>query len=83
MKKSTSFIFQFEWALKYDEIPHEQPAIDISLYFANFFVQQCRKNGHRFEDRTDEEEHLIYNYMPTYTGKETNANYSMQQCYFF
>jgi len=74
---------QFEWALKYDEIPHEQPAIDISLYFANFFVQQCRKNGHRFEDRTDEEEHLIYNYKPTYTGKETNANYSMQQCYFF
>jgi len=73
----------FEWAVKYDEIPHQQDALDVAIYFANFFVQQCRRNGHSFDDRADEEEYLIYNFIPTYTGKETNANYSMQQCYFF
>lgn len=73
----------FEWAVKYDEIPHQQDAVDVAIYFANFFVQQCRRNAHSFDDRTEEEEYLIYNFVPTYTGKETNANYSMQQCYFF
>ena len=40
---------QFEWAVKYDEIPHSQPAVDISLYFANFFVSTAARTPTRFK----------------------------------
>jgi len=72
----------FEWAARYDEIPHFQHAVDTSTYFANFFVQECRKSQHKFANRSQEEEYLIYNYSPVYTGK-LDVDYGMQQCYFF
>jgi len=72
----------FEWAVKYDQIPHFEHAVDSATYFANFFVQKCRQNQHKFASREEEEEYLIYNFNPTYTGK-MDVNYSMQQCYFF
>jgi len=44
---------------------------------ANFFVSQARRNFHAPADQADEEDLLIYNYAPSYTGKvgqATNSN---------
>ncbi|KDR20013.1 Gamma-glutamyl hydrolase [Zootermopsis nevadensis] len=69
----------FEWkATKY--IPHTANAILVQQYFANFFVKEARKNHHQFPSQDDEEAALIYNYQPTYTGKNDST---FEQCYFF
>ncbi|CAH1989621.1 unnamed protein product [Acanthoscelides obtectus] len=49
-------------------IPHSVEAVKISQYFANFFVEECRKNANRFPDHDLEKRTLIYNYQPIYTG---------------
>jgi hypothetical protein len=72
----------FEWTRKYDEIPHSIEAMETSAFFAQFFVEQTRLNNHQFESRTIEEEHLIYNFDPKFTGKQ-DIDYVMQQCYLF
>lgn len=59
----------FEFVVKKDQtkLPHSQHARAVSRYFADFFVAQTRKNGHRIgvdEIRND----LIYAYQPTYTA---------------
>jgi len=72
----------FEWSTKRHNIPHFQEAIDASTYFANFFVNECRKNQHHFASRQEEQEYLIYNYSPTYSGN-IEVDYVMEQCYFF
>jgi len=41
----------FEWTLKYPTIPHSADAIKSATFFANFFVQQSRKNFHSFVNR--------------------------------
>lgn len=72
----------YEWTRNYDNIPHSKEAIEAASFFANFFVQQTRKNHHKFQDRQMEEEYLIYNYSPAFTGRE-NVDFSMQQVYLF
>ena len=72
----------FEWTPRYHEIPHFQRAVESAFFMASFFVEECRKSRHKFANRAQEEEHLIYNYNPTYTGK-LDIDYVMQQCYFF
>jgi imidazoleglycerol phosphate synthase glutamine amidotransferase subunit HisH len=59
-------------------IPHNPPSIRTGQYFSNFFVNQCRKSKHVFDESKDTE-YLIYNHMPENTAE--NSNY--EQSYFF
>jgi len=72
----------YEWAPKLPSIPHSRGAVKISNYFADFFVEESRKSTHQFPSRKVEEEYLIYNWNPIYTGQE-NINYGFQTIYVF
>ncbi|CAH1987392.1 unnamed protein product [Acanthoscelides obtectus] len=61
-------------------IPHSVEAVKVTQYFANFFVEECRKNGNKFPDHNLEERTLIYNYQPIYTGMKGSA---YEQTYVF
>jgi len=71
----------FEWKPSLTGIIHEEAAVKIAQYFANFFVSESRKNHHKFESREEEEKNLIYNFSPVYTGKLDDS--SFEQAYFF
>ncbi|KAF8771920.1 Gamma-glutamyl hydrolase like protein [Argiope bruennichi] len=73
----------FEWIIfkSRKHIPHDSDSIRVSQYFANFFVDEARKNDHHFSNKKEEDGALIYNYDPVYTGKyENNPN---EQTYYF
>lgn len=72
----------YEWSHRRKNIPHDRAAIESVAFFANFFVQECRKNAHRFADRASEDKHLIYNYNPVFTGTQT-INSQFTQTYIF
>ena len=72
----------FEWSLNYPSVPHSRHAILSAAFFADFFVNECRKSHHQFPNEAEEEQHLIYNYNPLYTGK-AEVNFSLQQTYMF
>ena len=55
--------------------------MQVAQYFANFFVSESRKNAHKFSSEEEEEENLIYNYSPVYTGRLDDS--SFEQAYFF
>lgn len=71
----------FEFVLKRNHrmIPHDADSILVSQYFANYFVNECRKNNHSFSNANKEREALIYNYDAKYTIEEEN----FEQMYFF
>lgn len=69
----------YEW-MRTKHIPHGKYASQISQYFANFFVNEARKNCNQFSDKNEEAQALIYNYVPTYTALQ---NSSFEQCYYF
>ncbi|KAI4500092.1 hypothetical protein M0802_004962 [Mischocyttarus mexicanus] len=69
----------FEWVIG-KKIPHGFNAIKIGQYFANFFVNEARKNDNQFRDDESEVRSLIYNYNPFYTGSN---NKTFQQIYLF
>ena len=50
---------------------------------ANFFVNEARKNKHKFTDPKIENGFLIYNYSPTFTGDVDDEKKNFEQCYFF
>lgn len=57
----------FEWQMNadgrpYEAINHDWDAIQIAQYTANIFVQQARKNMHKFSSQEYETASLIYNY---------------------
>ncbi|XP_063307434.1 gamma-glutamyl hydrolase-like [Pelobates fuscus] len=66
----------FEWKIA-PGISHTAEAVYASFYMAEFFVNEARKSLHKFPDTTQENEALIYNYCPKYTGK------IFDQMYFF
>ncbi|CAH1108101.1 unnamed protein product [Psylliodes chrysocephalus] len=57
----------FEFKKNYG-IPHSADAVKSAQFFANFFVDECRKNNNGFPSEELEENSLIYNYIPLYTG---------------
>ncbi|XP_074029676.1 gamma-glutamyl hydrolase isoform X1 [Leptinotarsa decemlineata] len=61
-------------------IPHTIEAVQVSQFFANFFVNKCRKNNNTFPDEQTEMNSLIYNYNPVYTAPRKS---SYQQIYVF
>lgn len=68
----------YEWKVT-NKVPHTVGAVSAGQYFANFFVDEARKNTNQFPSTEEEEKALIYNYQPTYTGKGS----TFEQCYFF
>jgi len=72
----------YEWAPKFTELPHTKEAVNVAQYMAEFFVDVARQSTHKFESRAEEEEYLIYNYQPFYTGSE-KYNWGFQQAYVF
>ncbi|XP_072542994.1 gamma-glutamyl hydrolase-like [Salminus brasiliensis] len=67
----------FEWTRPY--IPHTPSAIKTTFYMARFFVNEARKSLHNFTSQEEEQNALIYNYSPTYTGKKS----VFEQIYYF
>lgn len=67
----------YEWE-KND--PHSWSAIYSARYFYDWFINECRKNKHRYSNQTELENQLIYNYPKTYTGK---LNSVFEEVYFF
>ena len=61
-------------------INHSFDAILVSQYMANFFVNECRKNHHRFLNEDEERKSLIFNYQATYTER---LGYFEEQMYIF
>ncbi|XP_003699900.1 gamma-glutamyl hydrolase-like [Megachile rotundata] len=68
----------YEWVTG-KRIPHGDHPTQSSRYFAEFFVNEARKSAHRFANKEREQSLLIYNYEPTYTGR----NSSFEQIYLF
>ncbi|XP_059183291.1 gamma-glutamyl hydrolase-like [Centropristis striata] len=67
----------FEWGRPY--ISHSLSAVQSAFYIAEFFVNEARKNFHRFESDEEESKALIYNYNPVYTGPKS----TFEQRYYF
>ncbi|DBA04646.1 TPA: hypothetical protein N0F65_012229 [Lagenidium giganteum] len=59
---------EYDDGTPYEVIDHSYEAILMSQYFANFFINEARKNDLRFKDPKVEQAALIYNYQ-TYTVK--------------
>ncbi|CAK1550605.1 unnamed protein product [Leptosia nina] len=57
----------YEWR-KTSDIPHTPDALTANRYFMDFFVKESRKNENLFPDKTEEDQHLIYNYAARFTG---------------
>ena len=72
----------YEWTRRYENIPHSKEAMDAAAFFAQYFVGHTRKNKRQFESREMEENHLIYNFSPEYTGKQ-DIDFLMEQIYVF
>ncbi|XP_015590768.2 chitobiosyldiphosphodolichol beta-mannosyltransferase [Cephus cinctus] len=69
----------YEWK-NTKNIPHGRKATRVSQYFADFFVNEARKNNHNFSTSAEELKSLIYNYPTTYTALQYSA---FVQCYMF
>nr|XP_021181477.2 gamma-glutamyl hydrolase A [Helicoverpa armigera] len=69
----------FEWKLS-KNYAHSLSAVKTNRYFMDFFVKECRKSLHQFASQAEENQYLIYNYEPRFTGVLGSAYH---QCYFF
>ncbi|XP_073947292.1 gamma-glutamyl hydrolase A-like isoform X2 [Choristoneura fumiferana] len=69
----------FEWKLS-KHYPHSKNFVKANHYFMEFFVGECRKNHHSFVNAAEENQYVIYNYKPYFTGL-LGSKY--QQCYLF
>ncbi|XP_006812070.2 gamma-glutamyl hydrolase-like, partial [Saccoglossus kowalevskii] len=70
----------FEFVAKLGpNLHHSADAIKVTLYMAQFFVNEARKSSHKFKNATEEAAALIYNFPVVYTA----GNTSYEQCYFF
>lgn len=67
----------YEWGQKN---PHSWPAIYSARYFYDWFVNECRRNKHKYLNNSTLENEIIYNYPTTYSGK---INSVYQQVYIF
>eukprot|EP00897_Mesotaenium_endlicherianum_P009655 jgi/Mesen1/8718/ME000052S08148 len=69
----------FEWGLSV--IPHTADAVAITQTAAGFFVNEARKSWHKPRSRQEENELLIYNFNPVFSGKAGMGKY--EQAYVF
>ena len=78
----------FEWTSQYPNVPHDSSSIHAATFFAQFFVEETRKNSHKFITREAEEKHLIYRHTPYFTGEyapfdSIQKTIQFEQTYFF
>ena len=69
----------YEW-IRNKNISHTTNAIISSQFFAEYFVNEARKSDHRFEDSKEEDQYVIYNFSPQFTGAKGST---LEQCYMF
>jgi gamma-glutamyl hydrolase len=69
----------YEWVPN-KNIPHTPNAVKASQYYAQFFVNECRKNPNRFENVSEINNYVMYNFQPSFTGVKGSA---FNQCYLF
>jgi gamma-glutamyl hydrolase len=67
---------QFEWVPA--GINHSAASVRANGYFAFFFVNEARKNSHKFATQKEEWDSLIYHFNPTFTYPQ-----DFTQTYFF
>ncbi|EFJ53180.1 hypothetical protein VOLCADRAFT_102798 [Volvox carteri f. nagariensis] len=74
----------YEWT-PHLHIPHTTDAIRMSQEVANFFVAEARRNLHMAKNIIEEDELLIYNFKPVFTGKHEHEGEErdFEQSYFF
>ncbi|XP_017861159.1 PREDICTED: gamma-glutamyl hydrolase [Drosophila arizonae] len=60
---------------------HTNHGIQLNQHFAHFFVEACRRNSNRFDSLEQLSRHLIYNWMPEFSGRHNNVNWL--QVYLF
>ncbi|GIL88439.1 hypothetical protein Vretifemale_16403 [Volvox reticuliferus] len=74
----------FEWT-PHLRIPHSTDAIRMSQEVANFFVAEARRNLHKAKNILEEDDMLIYNFKPVFTGKHeyVGEEKDFEQAYFF
>lgn len=70
-------LFEFVNREHHCRIPHNEASIQTGQYFANFFVNECRKSQHVF-NMTLFRDRLIYNFQADYTIDYEN----FEQMYF-
>merc|ERR1712179_420906 len=60
----------FEHTTLYSQLPNSANGVLVAQYTANFFVNEARKNLHKFPSKEMEENSLIYNYNPIYSARK-------------
>lgn len=74
-------LFEFKDYKSHHNIPHSFSAIQVSQYFANFFVQKTRKNKNCFDSQEELNSYSIHNYQVEFTAKSRTDRY--MEKYFF
>lgn len=69
----------YEW-VRNKNISHTAHAIRASQFFSDFFVNEARKSDNHFKDAKTEDQHVIYNFPPEFTGAKGS---SYEQSYLF
>lgn len=69
----------YEW-IRNRNISHTKNAVESAQYFAQFFINECRRNGNQFDSIDEENQMLIYNFPCTFTGR---LNSTFEQSYLF
>lgn len=59
----------WEWNTDEKNIPHSPDAIRVTQYFASFLANEARQSLHKYENPAREDQELIYNFTPFYSGK--------------
>ena len=82
---ATQFHPEFLFTFKKDSpgfqnIVHTRQAVQMAQYFANFFVNEARKNSNKFTNLLNQQSKLIYAYEPEYI---TSTIEPYDQIYFF
>ena len=72
----------FEWHPEKDT-RHSWDAIRLGQYFANFFVNEARKNNNTFGSYEEELKWVIAKHQPTFTGYMTKSKTPFDQIYVF
>lgn len=62
----------------FEAIPHNTDAVAVTLYLAEFLVNEARKSGHRFADPAEEQAAIIWNY-PIFSVAQTKSTSFVQE----
>jgi gamma-glutamyl-gamma-aminobutyrate hydrolase PuuD len=72
-------MFSFRVKENHTSVPHSKHALHASQYFANFFMNECRKNPNHMDEEALQRQ-IIYNFAPEHT---TDSREPYDLCYFF